>query len=133
MANGLEITDELARISYFDGNQWQFRAVRFEPGILDQGKIKNRESLIASLSSLRSQMPGFAGKTKKMNVIVTVGATSVYNQVFHLPLVRGENLASAVELNLRMATPADFSKVFCSYTQLFFEGCSICRIFYNFY
>ena len=112
VANGLEITDELARISYFDGNQWQFRAVRFEPGILDQGKIKNRESLIASLSSLRSQMPGFAGKTKKMNVIVTVGATSVYNQVFHLPLVRGENLASAVELNLRMATPADFSKVY---------------------
>lgn len=118
VANGLELTDELARISYFDGKLWQFRAVRFEPGVLDQGKIKNKESLIATLASLKSQVPGFEKKSRRMNVVVTLGATSVYNQVFRLPLVKGENLTTAIDLNLRMSVPGDASQTYSGWQEI---------------
>lgn len=106
VTGGLEVTDQLLRLAYFDGTAWQFRAVRVEPGVLDGGKIKDEFAFAAALASLRSQIPELANKNGTMNVIVSLGAVSIYNQIFNLPLIAGEGFETAVRLNLQMSSSA---------------------------
>jgi hypothetical protein len=101
---GLEITDQLLRLAYFDGTVWQFRAVRIEPGVSEGGKIKDEFAFAAALAALRSQIPELANKENTMNVIISLGAASIYNQIFNLPLITGGNFETAVKLNLQMSS-----------------------------
>jgi len=101
---GLEVTDQLLRLAYFDGTVWQFRAVRIEPGVSESGKIKDEFAFAAALAALRSQIPELANKESAMNVIISLGAASIYNQIFNLPLITGSNFETAVKLNLQMSS-----------------------------
>ena len=49
---GLEITDQLLRLAYFDGTVWQFRAVRIEPDVSEGGRL--RMNLLSLRRSRRS-------------------------------------------------------------------------------
>jgi hypothetical protein len=109
---GLEITDQVMRLGVFEGLAWQFYAVRMEPGILEGSKIKDREKFLEYLAALRRKVLGAADAKKKIHVTVALGETAMFNQIFSLPLVKGENLESAAQLNLQMSSPADFSQVY---------------------
>lgn len=104
IAGGLEVTDQLLRLAYFDGTVWQFRAVRIEPGVSEAGKIKDEFAFAAALAALRSQIPELTNKNNTMNVVVSLGAASIYNQIFNLPLIKGESFETAVRLNLQMSS-----------------------------
>lgn len=112
IAGGLEVTDHLLRLAYFDGAAWQFRAVRIEPGICEGGRIKDEPAFISALIALRSQVPELTPKNSTMNVVVSLGATSMYNQILNLPLVKGEGFGTAVKLNLQMSSPVDATQVY---------------------
>jgi hypothetical protein len=112
IAGGLEVTDQLLRLAYFDGSAWQFHAVRIEPGVCERGKIKDGSTFNAALTELRSQIPELARKNSTMNLVVSLGATSMYNQILNLPLVKGENFGTAVRLNLQMSSPVDLAQVY---------------------
>jgi hypothetical protein len=104
IAGGLEVTDQLLRLAYFDGTMWQFRAVRIEPGVSEGGKIKDEFAFAAALAALRSQIPELANKNNTMNVVVSLGAASIYNQIFNLPVIKGGSFETAVQLNLQMSS-----------------------------
>jgi hypothetical protein len=111
-SGGLEITDNLIRLAYFDGRRWQFNALRLEPDVLEKGKIKDPERFIECLSALKASVPGMASKNKKIDVTVALGESAVYNQVFSLPFVEGKGFVDAVRLNMQMASPTDISEVY---------------------
>jgi len=101
---GLEVSDEVLRLVYFDGKAWQMHALRLEPGILEKGKIKKRNEFLVAVKALKATT-GRKNVQKKMNVVVCLSSVAAYTQIFNLPLVQGGDLTSAVELNLRMASP----------------------------
>jgi hypothetical protein len=111
-AGGLEVTDQLLRLAYSDGTTWQFRAVRMEPGVCEEGKIKDPDAFYTALMALRAQVPELAPKDRTMNVVVSLGAASVYNQIFNLPLMKKENFETAVKLNLQMSSPMDVAETY---------------------
>lgn len=111
-AGGLEITDQLLRLSYFDGSAWQFYAARVEPGVSEGGKIKDEPAFVAALIALRSQVPQFKNKDSMMNVVVSLGAASIYNQIFTLPFLAGESFDTAMKLNLQMSSSVDAAKAY---------------------
>ena len=112
VTGGLEITDQVMRLGIFEGASWQFYAVRMEPGILEGGRIKDRPRFLEYLAALRAKVFGRAEAKKKIYATVALGETAMFNQIFSLPLVAGENLGHAAQLNLQMSSPMDFSQVY---------------------
>jgi len=106
MAGGLEVSDQVLRLVNVNKKIWQMYAVRLEPGVLERGRIKNREAFIAALTALRAMAQG-EEKAKKMSVVLCISSAETYTQLFSLPLVRGEELEKTVELNLQMASPLE--------------------------
>ncbi|MDE2019359.1 MAG: hypothetical protein KGJ13_03355 [Patescibacteria group bacterium] len=114
MTGGLEITDQVMRLGIAEGSAWQFYAVRMEPGILEGGKIKDRIRFLEYLAALKAKVFGKPDpkNRKKLHVTVALGETAMFNQIFSLPFIKGENLEQAAKLNLQMSSPADFAQVY---------------------
>ena len=51
-AGGLEVSDEVLRFAYYDGALWQLQSVRLAPGVVVDGRIKDREAFRAALLEL---------------------------------------------------------------------------------
>ena len=110
--DGLEISDQVLRLVFFDRNAWQMEAVRLAPGVMEKGKIKDAAAFAAALRELRSKMPEIKRKDKKFNVFVALSSVNMYSQVFTLPFMEGEDLKKAIELNVQMVSPVDISSVY---------------------
>jgi hypothetical protein len=104
---GMEVTDQLIRLAYFDGTAWQFRGVRLEPGVAEAGRIKDEPSFVAALAALRSQVPELAKSDHLMSVVVSLSSASIYNQIFNLPFITGKSFETAMTLNLQMSSSVD--------------------------
>ena len=109
---GLEVSDLLIRLAHFDGKTWRLAGVRLEPGIIEGGKIKNRDGFVSALRALRSQV--FKGRDLKgkTSVIVSLSSISIYSQVFSLPIIEGENMEKAIQLNVQMVSPMEASQAY---------------------
>lgn len=112
VTGGLEVTDQSLRLAYFDGAAWQFRAVRLEPGVSEGGKIKDEPAFVAALMALRDQITKFAERDSLISVVVSLGAASIYNQIFNLPLLTGENFTTAMKLNLQMSSSVNAAETY---------------------
>ena len=102
---GLEISESDIRfIGFKRGNVFRF-GLKLEPGIIEDGKIKNRQGFLSALSKLRAEA---AGKTtKKIYVVVNVSDSDIYTEIFNLPLTASVNMDEAANLNLQMISPID--------------------------
>jgi len=109
---GLEIAVNAVRLVVYIGGSWRFFSQKLEPGVFDGDKIKDRAKLIEALKNVRSQMLGKQKSSKKANVVASWTALPVYSQIFTLPVMSGENLNQAIELNLQMVSPEDFAQVY---------------------
>jgi Tfp pilus assembly protein PilN len=109
-AGGLEISDEVLRLVYFDGKTRQMAAVRLAPGVMEKGKLKNADAFITAMRELKLKVPASRDKKKKMNVVVSMSSVNIYSQVFTLPLLEGEELTKAIALNVQMLSPVDVSQ-----------------------
>lgn len=109
---GLEISDTLLRFAYFDGKIWRLSGLRLEPGIMAKGKIQNYEGLVSSLKRLKSLIAGKKENGQKINTVVSLSSISVYSQVFSLPIIEGENLEKAIQLNIQMVSPIEASQAY---------------------
>lgn len=112
VVGGLEISDNAIKFICFEDQKWKMVGLRLPPGILDGGKIKNREGFVAAIKNLRNHLPISVGKREKVNVIVVLNSVNVYSQVFNLPLLEGENLNQAIELNIQMISPVELSQAY---------------------
>lgn len=112
---GFDVSDYALRCAYYDGKQWQLQALRLAPGILLDGRIKNKEAFHGALLELKSKVFGIKSGKKKVNAVVSLSSVNVYSQVFSLPLLTGDGLEKAVALNMRMVSPDDISKMYADW------------------
>lgn len=114
--SGLEIKDAALRIARITSGKLKKEGVLLEPGIIEDGVIKDRARLVSQLKDLRSQ---FAPVEKdKIPVIAIVPSSIVYAKVFSLPLLSEESRAEAIQLNLRAISPIDFKLAYSDWEQL---------------
>ncbi len=117
LVGGLEISDVAFRFVYFSEKMWRLVSIRLEPGILEGGKIKNREKFITALKNLKSN--AFPGKKpRKISVVVSLSSISIYSQAFSLPIIKGENLDRAIQLNVEMISPIDISHAYSGWQKI---------------
>jgi hypothetical protein len=110
-AAGFEISDQVLRLVYFDRKAWQMEALRLAPGIMEKGKIKDAPAFAAALRELKSKVRSAKGK-KKINVVVSLSSVSIYSQVFTLPIMEGNDLDKAIDLNVQMVSPVDIANAY---------------------
>ncbi|MDO8536821.1 MAG: hypothetical protein Q7R94_01080 [bacterium] len=115
---GLEISDLVFRFSYFDGKAWHLHGVRLEPGIMEAGKVKNYDKFVEVLKTLKSQ--AFANKDvkRRVNIIASLSSVNIYSQVFSLPIIAGENLDKAIQLNIQMVSPIDAAQAYSGWQKV---------------
>lgn len=111
-AAGLEVSDQVLRLVYFDRKGWHMESVRLAPGVMDKGKIKDSTALVTALRELKSKVPSAKGKNKKFNVFVALSSVNMYSQVFTIPTMEGVDLQKAAELNVQMLSPTDVSQTY---------------------
>jgi hypothetical protein len=111
----LEISDLFLRYLNFDGENLIQKTIRLEPGILENGKIKDYNSFLEALEKLRNEI--FNGKktNKKLNILLSLSSVDIYTQIIKLPLIEDKNFLKTVELNLKMITPKEESKMYSSW------------------
>lgn len=109
---GLEITDSYIRYVAIKGKKADFISAKLEPGIIEDGKIKDKEKLRAVLTGFHDQM---ASKKKKIWVIASISDSNVYTEMFTLPKAATENLTEAAQLNLQMISPIDFNTAYADW------------------
>jgi len=78
-------------------------AVMLEPGIIDNGKIKDRLKLMTAVRNLREQFG--LDKNEMLPVVAVIPSINVYTKVFSTPLLNPESLKEAALLNLKSISP----------------------------
>jgi len=112
LLGGLEISDVALRVMRLARGKWEGVTVKLAPGIIQDGEVRDRGSFVLALKELHKHVAGPRGTKKKVNVIIALSSLGIYTQSFSLPIIEGENLEKAVELNLKMASPAELSQTY---------------------
>lgn len=100
---GLEISDVALRFIQLHGEKMISASLRLPPGIVDGGEIKDEANFLLALRDLHKKITN--DNKKKLYVVAALPSEIVYSQVFEIPLLKGVNLESAVQLNLEMISP----------------------------
>lgn len=109
--SGLEISDSVLRLVRFEGGAWKREAVRLAAGVMEAGRVRNYEAFVSALRELKVKALGVGG-SKRINAIVSLSSMNIYSQVFGLPIIEGENLEKAIQLNLQMVSPMEPSQAY---------------------
>ena len=104
LVGGLEITDSSLKYLRIRNGETIKSSLGLPPGVIEEGRIKDRRTFIAALNSLHARI---APVKKKAHVIASLSSGSVYSQVFNLPFLSGKSLVDAAKLNLQMISPID--------------------------
>ena len=113
---GLEISDSALKFVLIKENKLTFASLNLPEGIIEEGKIKNKENFKAALLKLHSQIIPRA--KKKIYAVINIPDINIYIQVFSLPVVAIGNLEEAARLNLQMISPTDFSSVYSDWQKV---------------
>ena len=104
---GLEIKDAALRVAEISsGGVLKKEGLLLEPGIIEDGIIRDRTRLVSQLKDLKKQFA--PGLKNSIPVIAIVPSSIVYAKVFSLPLLSEESRAEAIQLNLQGISPGDF-------------------------
>jgi len=112
-AGGLVISDSALRYVKIDGGKLVRASLRLPPGIIEDGKVKDRPAVLAALKQLKDQIA--LSRRKKVEAVVSLENTLVYSQVFNLPPLEEKLLADAAKLNLQMISPIDIKQAYYGY------------------
>lgn len=116
---GLEVSDTALRFVVADGSGLKTASVRLMPGIIALGRIQDEDALAEALRELRKQILGRkAGSKTGVNVIVSLSSVNIYTQMFNLPVIEGENLDKAIQLNIQMASPTGASESYAGWQSM---------------
>ncbi len=120
---GLEISDSVLRFMLLSEHGKPVTAsLRIPPGVVDGGRLKNREAFIQALRELHRRV---ARRHGSIHVVLNLPAHIVYTQSFGIPFLSEERLGEAAHLNLQMLSPMDFGKAYASWQKVgesFAEG-----------
>jgi len=119
VVGGLQITDSSIRyVELRPGGPAMHtvvvdKSLRLPPGVLEEGRIKDRNGFVAALKFLKHQI-SFNAK-RNLNVVLTIPAGDVYVQTFSIPNLSGAALEEAVKLNLQVISPNPIDKTYYSW------------------
>lgn len=113
---GLEIKDSALRIAVISGGVLKKEGVLLEPGIIEDGEIRDSARLISQLKDLKKQF--YPEEKNKVPVIAIVPSSAVYAKVFSLPALTEEARAEAIQLNLQAISPIEFKNAYSDWEQL---------------
>lgn len=105
----LEITDSTLRFLRIDNGNLVKASLGLPPGIIEDGKIKDRPNFVAALKNLHHQI---ASVKKKTPIIISISANNVYSQVFTIPFLSEKRLEDAAKLNLQMISPTEIKDAY---------------------
>lgn len=109
---GLEIKDTALRIAQFQDGLLKKAAVPLELDVIKDGWIKDKPRLIAGLKRLRAE---FAQPKEKTLVIASIPSANAYTQAFNTPLLSGQSLEEAANLNLKSISPLDLKDAYADW------------------
>ncbi|GEM_PF-1972677 len=109
--DGLEISDAAVRFAHFDGVKISSAAVTLVPDTLASGRIKNYAGFVDALRALHNEVIG-PSRRRIINVALSLSSADIYTHVFSLPLLKGDGLEKAVELNLKMVSPTNVAETY---------------------
>lgn len=112
LVGGLEISDAALRFAEWTGDKWITASLRLPPGLVENGKIKDREQFLAALRELHLEIAGPQKTHKKIGAVVSLSSIDIYTQTFSLPVIEGENLERAIQLNIQIASPIAASETY---------------------
>ncbi len=113
---GLEINDSDLRFILIEGNKLVSASISLPAGVIEEGRIKDKNSFKTALVNLHSQIT--PSKKKKIYAVVNIPDVNIYSQIFNLPFVASVNLEEAAYLNLQMISPMDFSTVYADWQKV---------------
>lgn len=114
---GLWISDSVIRFFlYKEGGGTVHAALRLSPGIIEQGRVKDKERLRSALAELRRQL--VKHPRQKLYVVLTLPISDVYIQTFTLPPVAAASIGEAAELNMRMISPMNPEEAYMDWQEL---------------
>lgn len=112
---GLEISDSYVRFVLIKGKKVEFFSSKITPGIIEDGKIKDKEQLISLLSNFHDKI---SPKNEKVYVILSISDSNIYTEIFTLPNSAASNLEEAARLNLQMISPIEFDSAYSDWQLL---------------
>ncbi|MDD4931326.1 MAG: hypothetical protein PHG66_04265 [Candidatus Colwellbacteria bacterium] len=115
IAGGLSVDDSAIRYYRAEDGKVHMFSLRIPPGIIEGGKIKNKDMAVAALKDLRAMM-GAQGKT--LDVVVALSSNVVYSQFFSLPQLDAAGTKEAAELNLQMISPINIAQSYHGYQMI---------------
>ena len=115
---GMEISDLVLRFVYSDGKKWHLSGVRLAPGVMEGGKIKKHNEFVASVRALKLQAFGAHEAKKRISVVASLSSVNIYSQVFSLPIIEGENLEKAIQLNIQMVSPINVAEAYSGWQMI---------------
>ena len=112
---GLEVSDSTIRLVDGRNNSKQV-SLHLPPGIIEGGRLKNREGFKAVLKELYRRLPPKI--RKHLNVVLTIPANDVFIQTFTLPPLVAGNLEETAELNLQMVSPLNLGQSYYDWQRM---------------
>lgn len=114
---GLEISDSALRFSLPGIRGWEVFNQRVPVGVIEDGVIKDEAKFQEAVLALKQSLSSRYGQ-RKIPVIVSLASSQIYTQAFLLPLVREGEVEKAIDLNLKMISPINFSEVYAGWQYL---------------
>ncbi|TSC83102.1 MAG: Uncharacterized protein G01um101419_253 [Parcubacteria group bacterium Gr01-1014_19] len=112
MIGGLEIGDLALRFLRLEDGKIKQASVQLPPGVIVEGKVIEREKLVAALRKLHQQID----HSKKItHSVLVMPASNVYTQSFSMPMVAEKNLQETAKLNMEMVSPIDSKQAYSGY------------------
>ena len=88
-------------------------SLRLPPGIIDEGRVKDKPNFVEALRSLHAQITPKGNET--INVVLTIPAGDVYVETFNLPALEDKSVEEAADLNMQMISPNPIEKSYYSW------------------
>ena len=114
--SGMHITDFAVRYSGFKGGGMVRESIRLEPGIIEHGVLKNRDTFLAVLKELRRRV--LPNEKKSISVVLSLPIRDVYIQTFSVPKVAEEGFKEAADLNARMISPINVDDAYYNWQRI---------------
>ncbi|MBI2594680.1 MAG: pilus assembly protein PilM [Candidatus Colwellbacteria bacterium] len=112
---GVEVNNSTIRLVAGRDSSRQI-ALRLPPGIIEGGRLKNREGFKSALGELYRRLP--SKSRKHLNVVLTIPANDVFVQTVTLPPQVSGNLEEAAKLNLQMVSPLNLEQSYYDWQRL---------------
>lgn len=112
---GISVSNAAIRFMRLNDGLIEKIGVVLEPGVIVNGKLKNKESFLKALLALRYKL---SNPREEIHVIISLPPDNVYTQAFSLPMIEEHLINEAAKLNLQLISPIDIKNVYMDWEKI---------------